>query len=298
MVLRNGKLTGERTPKTTTRLDLSELMVGRAIVPPKLDDMPRGAPLVSLVDVSARRDGRVLDKVSFELHKHEILGVVGVSGHGQALLAGVLSGTVVPRSGQVKVQGKDVREFSPTEMIERGVARIPGDRHREGSFADMSVTENLIAERYRTDLYSRRGWMDWRGARAEAEKQIEKHDIKCPSAAAPVRLMSIGYLQKMILSRSLAGDAKVIVANQPTRGLDLGATGFVHEQLLAARRKGAAILLISEDLDEIQSLSDRICVMYCGTLSEPLWRSEVKFADIGLLMAGKTPEKKVDVHAA
>ncbi len=298
VVLRNGKVAGERMPKATTRLELSELMVGRAIMPPKLDDMPRGAPLATLLDVSARQQGRELDKVSIELHKHEIVGVVGVSGNGQALLAGVLCGTVVPRSGQVKLQGKDVEDFNPAAMLGHGVARIPEDRHSEGTFADMSVAENLIAERYRTEQYSRRGWIDWREARAEADKQIEKYDIKCSSAAAPVRLMSGGNLQKVILSRALAGNAKVVVANQPTRGLDVGAVGFVHEQLLAARRKGAAILLISEDLDEILSLSDRICVMYRGKLSEPMWRSEVKFADIGLMMAGQTPEKKVGPHAA
>jgi ABC-type uncharacterized transport system ATPase subunit len=298
VVLRGGKVAGEKKSKATTRAELSELMVGRAIVPPRLDDMPRGAPHLSLKDVRARRDGRELEKITFDLHKHEILGLVGVSGNGQSLLADVLSGTLKPRAGSLKVMGSEVDLFSPAGMMARGIARMPEDRHVEGSFADMSVTENMIAERYRSAAFSRRGWINWHKARDEAKNQIEKYDIKCPSPSASVRLLSGGNMQKIILSRVLAGAPKVIVANQPTRGLDVGAVSFVHEQLLAARRRGAAILLISEDLDEILSLSDRICVMYRGRMTEPMWRAEVKFAELGLLMAGQTPEKKAETNAA
>src|SRR5690606_38569623 len=146
-------------------------------------------------------------------------------------------------------------------------ARIPEDRHAVGTIGDMSVIENVIAERYRTPRFSRRGFLDWKAARKFAQEIIADYDVKCPSPEARIRLLSGGNMQKLILGRALDSAPSVILANQPTRGLDVGAVGYVHRRLLDARARGAAILLISEDLEEILALADRVIVMSKGRLS-------------------------------
>ena len=150
----------------------------------------------------------------------------------------------------------------------------------------MSVTENVIGERYRSERFSKRGFLDWKAARDFAEQLIRDYDVKCPSPDARIRLLSGGNMQKLILGRALDPDPIVILANQPTRGLDVGAVSYVHNRLLAARGRGAAILLISEDLEEILALSDRILVMSKGKLSTPSSRGERTVRELGELMAG------------
>jgi simple sugar transport system ATP-binding protein len=155
----------------------------------------------------------------------------------------------------------------------------------------MSVTENVIAERYRSTRFSRRGFLDWKAARAFAEELIRDYDVKCPSPETRIRLLSGGNMQKLILGRALDPDPVVILANQPTRGLDVGAVAYVHRRLLEARARGAAILLISEDLDEILGLSDEVLVMFKGRLSSPSQRGERSIRDLGALMAGQGLEE-------
>jgi simple sugar transport system ATP-binding protein len=167
------------------------------------------------------------------------------------------------------------------------LARIPEDRHAEGLMGDMTVTENVIAETYRSPAFCYLGFINWASARRFAEEIIAKYQVKCQSPDAHVRLLSGGNMQKIILGRVMANSPKVIIANQPTRGLDVGAVAYVHEQLLAARMRGAAILLISEDLDELLALSDQIAVMYGGRISDPLPRHRVNISEIGLKMAGQ-----------
>jgi ABC-type uncharacterized transport system ATPase subunit len=179
-----------------------------------------------------------------------------------------------------------VAEWSPRAALAHGVARIPEDRHAVGTIGDMSVTENVIAERYRSERFSRMGFLNWSAAKNFAEEIIRDYDVKCPSPDARIRLLSGGNMQKLILGRALDSEPAIILANQPTRGLDVGAVAYVHGRLLAARERGAAILLISEDLDEIRTLSDRIIVMSKGRLSEPSMRGERTVAELGELMAG------------
>ncbi len=152
-------------------------------------------------------------------------------------------------------------------MISRGVARIPEDRHAEGLISDMSITENVISESYSSARFAAHGFINWKKARSFAEEIITAYDVKCPSPEARVRPLSGGNMQKLILGRVMANSPCLVLANQPTRGLDVGAVNYVHEQLLAARKRGAAILLISEDIDELLSLSDRVAVMFRGQLS-------------------------------
>jgi len=285
-VLRGGKLVAERDVAGATRAELAELMVGRAIPQAKAEPQVGGAVALHLHTVSARKASKYLHNVTLELRAGEILGIAGVSGNGQSLLADVVGGVVAPKAGTITLNGFELTEISPRVMVAGGMARIPEDRHAEGLITDMTVTENVISESYRTSRFAKAGLIDWAKARAFAQNIIGDYAVKCPSPEAPVRLLSGGNMQKLILGRVMANGPRVILANQPTRGLDVGAISYVHGQLLAARKRGAAILLISEDLDELLSLADRIAVMHRGRLSPPMLRSNVTIQDLGLMMVG------------
>ncbi len=288
LVLRGGKLAGERVTADTTRRELAALMVGQEVAAPPVPPVERGRVLFRLEGVSTAQGagGSALDSVSLALHAGVITGLAGVSGNGQAALAGLLAGTVKPLVGAMTVDGGQAAGWSPRAALEKGIARIPEDRHAEGAIADMSVMENVISERYRAAPFSRRGLMDWKAARAFAERLIRDYDVKCPSPDARIRLLSGGNMQKLILGRALDPEPIVILANQPTRGLDVGAVAYVHRRLLEARERGAAILLISEDLDEILALSDEVRVMFKGRLSAPSPRGARSIQELGELMAG------------
>jgi simple sugar transport system ATP-binding protein len=286
-ILRGGKLVAERKVADVSRAELAELMVGRSIPKPKAEPQLPSGKVLSLDKVSARRGSQILHNVSLEVHGGEVIGIAGVSGNGQSLLADCISGTWPAAAGSIELNGKPLNKASPREAVEQGMARIPEDRHAEGMIGDMSITENAIAERYRSKAFSSRGLVDWRKAHAFAESIISTYDVKCPGPEARVRLLSGGNMQKLILGRVMANDPKLILANQPTRGLDVGAVAYVHEQLLAARQRHAGILLISEDLDELLALSDKVAVMFKGELSSPMPREAVTISSLGLLMAGQ-----------
>jgi len=288
VVLRAGKVAGERRTADTDRRQLAALMVGQELVSPPVAPAVAGPALLVMDKVSTPRRGSgvPLADITLALHSGEITGVAGVSGNGQAALAGLLSGLVMPVSGSMLVQGRRPEDWLPAAALEAGIARIPEDRHAVGAIADMSVMENVISERYRTARFSTRGFMDWKAARNFAEEIIRDYDVKCPGPDARIRLLSGGNMQKLILGRALDPEPVIILANQPTRGLDVGAISYVHGRLLEARARGAAILLISEDLDEILTLADRIVVMSGGRLSRPSARGERTVRDLGELMAG------------
>jgi ABC-type uncharacterized transport system ATPase subunit len=288
IVLRGGKVAGERRTAETDRKQLAALMVGQELVPPPVPPVVTGPALMILDRVSTPRRGAAvpLADVTLSLHSGEITGVAGVSGNGQAALAALLSGLETPSAGTMTVQGHGPETWSPVAALEAGIARIPEDRHAVGAIADMSVMENVISERYRTPRFSKQGFMDWTAARAFAEEIIRDYDVKCPGPDARIRLLSGGNMQKLILGRALDPEPVIILANQPTRGLDVGAISYVHGRLLEARARGAAVLLISEDLDEILTLADRIVVISGGRLSVPSARGERSVRDLGELMAG------------
>ncbi|MEO3384661.1 ABC transporter ATP-binding protein [Mesorhizobium sp. CAU 1741] len=295
VVLRGGKLAGARATSGATRQDLAALMVGQEVVAPTVAPVSRGPEVLALHDVStARGGGGALHQVSMALHGGVITGLAGVSGNGQAALAALLAGTDKPVSGAIRIGGETVSDWSPRKALEKGIARIPEDRHAVGSIADMSVMENVIAERYGSKRFSRSGLMNWAAARSFAEELIRDYDVKCPSPNARIRLLSGGNMQKLILGRALDPDPVIILANQPTRGLDVGAVAYVHNRLLEARARGAAILLISEDLDEILALSDEVRVMFKGRLSSASARGERTMQQLGELMAGHGLEAAAD----
>ncbi|WP_429130951.1 ABC transporter ATP-binding protein [Ensifer sp. 4252] len=291
LVLRSGQLVGERETGSTDRKELAALMVGQEVRPAEVSPVTLGAPLLALERVSTTPyNGAGLDEVSLTLTAGEITGLAGVAGNGQAVLAALIAGTRRPTGGGISIAGREVADWSPRVALAHGVARIPEDRHAFGSIGDMSVTENVIAERYRSPRFSRMGFLNWKAARRFAEKLITDYEVKCPSPEARIRLLSGGNMQKLILGRALDPDPAVILASQPTRGLDVGAVAYVHRMLLEARARGAAILLISEDLEEVLALSDRIIVMSKGRLSTPSSRGERSIRELGELMAGHSGE--------
>jgi general nucleoside transport system ATP-binding protein len=286
-VLRAGRLVAERNVKGVTIDELAELMMGRKVALPKARPREPGDVLLSLDHIHAKHAALSLTDVSLELRSGQILGLAGVAGNGQSLLASIISGTSKPLSGDIRLNGELLNAISPVGMIERGIARIPEDRHAEGSFGGMSVTENVISESFSRPPIARRGLIDWESARSFAQRIVEAYAVKCPSPETPMKLLSGGNMQKLILGRVMSGSPAIVLANQPTRGLDVSAVSYVHEQLLAARERGAAILLISEDLEELLALSDQIAVMHRGNLSKPMPRSQASTQRLGLMMAGE-----------
>ncbi len=287
VVLRGGRVAGERLTAETSSRELAELMVGGAVPDMTVAPGTPGAVMLRLADVSTRGQGGVgLDRVSLALRAGEITGLAGISGNGQAALAQLLSGTLQPLSGTIEIRGKVQPAWSPRAALTARIGRIPEDRHATGMIADMSVAENMISETYRSPRFSRLGFLDWTAATEFARKVIAAYDVKCPSPDAKVRLLSGGNMQKLILGRALDGQPDIILASQPTRGLDVGAVAYVQARLIEARDRGAAILMISEDLDEVQALSDRIVVMSGGRLSAPSARGARSVMELGELMAG------------
>jgi ABC-type uncharacterized transport system ATPase subunit len=288
LVLRGGKVVGERPATTTNREQLAEMIVGHELPEPKRRHLDPGEPVFELRSATVRVDGRpVLDGVDLEIRSREIVGVVGVSGNGQDPLARVASGFLAPCSGQALLFGEPSERSGAERDAAGQVGRIPADRHAAGVVADMAIWENAILETANRRRFARFGILRRRAAMAFAERLIERFDIRCKGPAAPTGLLSGGNMQKLIVGRVFSLDPTFIVANQPTRGLDVGAAAFVQERLLEARGAGAAILLISEDLDEVLSIADRIAVIYRGRLTAPRPTGGLSRREIGLLMAGQ-----------
>ncbi|UBB18714.1 ABC transporter ATP-binding protein [Comamonas odontotermitis] len=301
-VLRHGKLVAEAPTAGTTQAQLAQWMVGEAVaLPERRPAQSVGASVCQLSHVhtvlskkSTARD-RLVD-VSLDLRAGEIVAIAGVSGNGQVALADVLCGMRRAGSGTVSYQGRPM-PASPVALVAQGVARIPEDRHSTGVVGDLPVWENAVSERLRSRWFSRLGWVRRAAARSQAQHVSAQFDVRGGGLDAPARSLSGGNMQKLILGRALLapqaqgpggeqGAPRLIVAHQPTWGLDIGAVRFVHQQLLAARDAGAAVLLISDDLDEVLALGDRIGVMHEGHLSPALPHAEWSRETIGLAMAG------------
>jgi simple sugar transport system ATP-binding protein len=287
-VLRGGRLVAEQPARGATKAQLAELMVGREV------RMPRREPghgvgdvLLSLRGVTtAPAHGRAgLDAVDLDVRAGEIVAIAGVAGNGQEVLADLLSGLLAPSGGSVRALGRAIAA-DPHAWVEAGVGRVPEDRQGAGVVGDLPVWKNAILERYREPRYCRAGLMNNSAARAQAGRIVERFDVRLPGIDAPARSLSGGNIQKLILGRALSDSPRILVVNQPTWGLDVGAVSFIHGELLAARRGGAAIVLISEDLDEVFALADRIAVMHRGSLTPARPAEQWTPASIGLAMAG------------
>ncbi|MDQ6882421.1 MAG: ABC transporter ATP-binding protein, partial [Pseudomonadota bacterium] len=291
-VLRGGRLVAQASAAHATQAELAQWMVGQAVTPPRRSPAHSVGEAVCVLDGVDAGDGRErLRQVSLSLRAGEITAIAGVSGNGQLTLANLLCGTVAVRTGRVTLLGTPLLP-DPAWLVARGVARIPEDRHDTGVVGDLPVWENAIAERLRTN-FSSGLWVRRRAARLHAQRIAEAFDVRGGGPLTVTRALSGGNMQKLILGRALlAPDGRtpsLIVAHQPTWGLDIGAVSFVQRQLVAARDAGAAVLLVSDDLDEVLALGDRIGVMHAGKLTPPCEASQWTREAIGLAMAGVTP---------
>jgi len=290
-VLRHGKKVGEIATTEADERIIARMMVGADTPETARQDMAPGAPVLELegISVTGRSKRDSLVGASLTLNAHEILGIAGVSGNGQSALAGLISGLTKPSAGNIRIVGAEIATVTPTNLIKAGVGRIPEDRHHDGIVGVMSVAENMVIERLDDAEISRAGFLKKDAITANAEKLAADYDVRGPGVGARARLLSGGNIQKMILARVFEQSPKLILANQPTRGLDMLAASEVARRLLEARAAGAGIVLISEDLDEILGLADRVVVIHDGEMIEAETRDREA---IGLMMAGElTPHE-------
>jgi len=288
-VMRDGRVTGVVEAAETDEASLARMMVGRDVLLRVSKSAPKPGPVVLEVDglsVKGPRGEPVLNDVSLDVRGGEILGIAGVQGNGQTELVEALTGLRRPASGRVRLGGEDVTLLGPRPLRDRGVSHIPEDRLDRGLVGPFTVSENLALGRHHTEPYSSSGLLRPDVLRREAERLIEENDLRPPDPDAAASGLSGGNQQKMIVARELDGSPRLLVASQPTRGVDIGAIEFVHGEIVRLRDAGAAVLLVSSELSEIMSLADRIAVMYRGRIAAVVDAREATEESVGLLMTG------------
>ncbi len=287
-VLRHGRKVGEVARVEADTNMLASLMVGRDVERPSLVPRDMGETVVDLTNVSTdKTHGKALRDVTLNAKAGEIIGVAGVSGNGQAALAALLSGLAAPASGTYLYRGDTITKPSPAAAIAAGVARVPEDRNRDGVVGAMSVAENLAIEALDDPRFQRRGVLNRAAIRNHAVDLIAAYDVRCPGPDVPARLLSGGNVQKLVLARTLGRKPHLVLASQPTRGLDVGAEAEVHRRLIEAAKAGAAVIVIAEDIDELFAIADRIVVMHDGRLTAAGAAAGLDRSRLGLMMAGE-----------
>ncbi len=292
-VLRDGRVVNTVLTRETSQTELACMMVGREVVlrierPPPAP----GEPVLEVNDLHALNDKGLpaLEGVSLRVHRGEILGLAGVDGNGQIELAESLVGLRRPTGGKILVKGRDVTGSLPSTLIRMGVACIPQDRKAIGSIGEFSLAENVILGSHDQPPFARHGLLNRQAIRRYCQHLISEFDVRTPGVDLQARALSGGNLQKLILAREVSRPHDILIAVQPTRGLDVGATEFVYRRLLEERQNGKAILLISTELDEVLCLSDRIAVIYEGRIVGEMRAEEAVAEEIGLLIAGSRRE--------
>jgi ABC-type uncharacterized transport system ATPase subunit len=295
-VLRHG-----RTVKTVEHGSYDERLLARLMTGQELRELPVGRtrsedhePILRVTDllVHTRERERAVDGVTFDVHPGEIVGVAGVEGNGQRELVDALTGVTRIAEGRLLLGGEDITARSPLELRKLGVSGIPEDRQGWGLVLDMTVAENLALSDVPAGRFARRGLLQPRAIREHARKLLEEYDVRPPDPDVPVISLSGGNQQKVVLARELSRDLRVLIAANPTQGVDVGATEYVHRKLLEARDRGAGIVLVSIDLDELLKLCDRIICVYRGKIAYHSTAAEVSMDDLSMAMAG-TPAKQV-----
>ena len=302
-VLRKGKCIGTVEIKNTTKEELSKMMVGRDInFSVAKTENPTGAVVLTLNNVtvaSKTSKKNAVKEVSFEVKAGEIVCLAGIEGNGQTELVSVLTGLEKMSKGEITLQGNDISKASVRERYKTGMSHIPEDRHKYGLVLDYSLEDNIVLQRYWQPEFQKNGFINRQAVRSYAEKLIKQYDVRSGQGPITVaRSMSGGNQQKAIIARELDKKHELLVAVQPTRGLDVGAIEFIHKQLVAARYAGKAVLLLSLELDEVMNVSDRILVMYEGEIVGELNPKETTVQELGLYMSGaKRNIRKVNLHA-
>ena len=289
-VLRKGRCIGTVDVKTVTKEQMSEMMVGRKVnfIVEKGEAHP-GAPALEVegLTVNSNHGKKLVNNVSFQVHKGEIVCIAGIDGNGQSELVYALAGMLHADGGSIRLNGQDITQASIRRRNDKGMSHIPEDRHKDGLVLDYTLGENLVLKRYDTPRFQKGGFLKFKEIGRYADSLIEKYDIRSGQGAATIaRSMSGGNQQKAIIARELDLSPEILLAVQPTRGLDVGAIEYIHKQLIAQRDAGRAILLVSLELDEVMNVSDRILVIYEGEIVADLDPKEVTIQELGLYMAG------------
>jgi simple sugar transport system ATP-binding protein len=291
VVLRRGRVAGTADPKTTTRQELANMMVGRDVelIVPKGPAKPADVVLkLSNLFVRDDRLEMAVRGIDLEVRAGEIVAIAGVQGNGQTELVEAIVGLRTIDSGEITIGGKHVEKSTPRQVSDLGVAHIPEDRGRDGLIAYMSVAENYILDTYHRAPYSKRGVLDRNAVNAQAEKGVKDFDIRTPSIHTMAASLSGGNQQKVVVAREFSVPVQLVIAAQPTRGLDVGSIEYIHRRIVEQRDAGAAIVIISTELDEVLAVGDRIAVMYDGQIAGILSGDDATYEKIGLLMGGAT----------
>ena len=292
-VLRDGRVVGTTTPARTSERELASMMVGREVIL-AVDKKPAtpGDEVLGVQNLKVLDDRRevAVDGVSFTVRAGEILGIAGVLGNGQRELVEALTGLRPAVAGHIEILGRDTTHAPPRRIIEAGTAHIPEDRHKHGLVLGYPVDDNLVLSTYYQVPFAHNSLLDGKAVDENAEKLIREFDIRTPSIHTLVGSLSGGNQQKTIVAREFSRPIRLLIANQPTRGLDVASTEYIRQRLVEARDTGIAILLVSAELDEIMALSDRIAVIYKGRIVALLPAEEATKERLGLLMAGGTEE--------
>ena len=287
-VLRQGNLIDIFDPKTTPKNDLAKAMVGRSVPEVSKSLATKEDILCKLSNVAVRHESdRTLRNVNLTIYAGEIFGIAGVSGNGQRTLAGLLSGELVPTEGQFSLFNQPVAKNNTRKMIQQRIARIPEDRNQIGIIGEMTIGENLILEDYREARFQKWGWLLRRNIQKHTKDMCEEFDIRGSIEARSAKTLSGGNIQKLILARVLCKNPRLIIASQPTRGLDIGAASEVHQRMLAAKESGVGVLVVSEDLEELFTVCDHIAVMFEGRISHPISIEEASTEKLGMMMTGQ-----------
>jgi general nucleoside transport system ATP-binding protein len=297
-VIRRGKVVGT-APPTASEAELAEMMVGRSVNlvvdkdPPKVGDVVLDVQGITVVDP---RGHQVVKDVSFEARRGEVLAIAGVQGNGQTELIKSLLGLVKPDAGRVLVDGEDISKHGPRESLDAGIGYIPEDRSHDGFVGGFSVRENLVLDLFRREDFAKGPALRLDKISENAELRIEEFDIRTESAESPVSALSGGNQQKVVVAREFSRDLKVLVASQPTRGVDVGSIEFIHKRIISERDRGTAVVIVSTELDEVFALADRIAVMFDGRIVATV-APDIKREQIGLLMAGAHEPESAEATA-
>ncbi len=288
-VLRAGQIVGEGDPKTATDAELAEMMVGRPVrFVVEKEHAKVGGPVMEVrgLTVVNERDEIAVDNVTFDVREGEVVGIAGVQGNGQTELVEALTGLRTPISGTVSYRGDDVTRASARQRHRRGIAHIPEDRQRSGVIGTFNIAENMVLDTYYDDRYSSGVSLRWPDIYESTAKIVNDFDVRTSSVFSLANHLSGGNQQKLVVARELSRDIKMIIASQPTRGVDVGSIEYIHQQIIKSRDDGDGVLIVSTELDEIMGLSDRILVMYRGRVVAEFEGHKASVQDIGLAMAG------------
>lgn len=292
VIMRRGKTVAEVLPSDVDEAKLAELMVGRPVdlVVDRQEAQPERVVLqVEHLTVLDDRNNAAVKDVSFSIRAGEIVGIAGVQGNGQTELVESLTGMRPSLGGVVMLDAEDVTTKSPRAIHKKDVAHVPEDRHRSGLVLPFTITENIVLDSYHEPPISRGIQMNWAAARDRTERLVEQYDVRTPGIEVPVANLSGGNQQKVIVAREFDRDVKLVIASQPTRGVDVGSIEYIHARIVEERDDGAAVLIVSSELDEIMALSDRILVMFDGRIAGE-FDGDASITEIGLVMLGSEVE--------